>query len=140
MLKIAIVTILVMLSQQQPSDLWQVFEKVEFESRFVDSENASFYFPVFSDKLLQLEGEKVLIKGYYLPVDMSAEGIVISRYPMATCFFCGEAGPESVVMVYPEQAPAGLQMDQEVTFEGVLELNKDDVYSLSFILRKAKRL
>lgn len=140
MLKITLAAILVMFSQQQPLDLWQVFEKVEFESRFVDSENASFYFPVFTDELLHMEGKRVVIKGYYLPIDLSAEGIVISRYPMATCFFCGEAGPESVVMVYSEQAPVGLQMDQEVTFEGVLDLNKDDVYALSFILRRARRL
>lgn len=125
---------------RQSPDLWLIFEKVEFESRYVSSENASFYFPVFSEELLQLEGKRVVIKGYYLPVDMSAGGIVVSRYPMATCFFCGEAGPESVVMVDADVSPSGLQMDQEVTYEGVLELNKDDVYALSFILRKARRL
>ncbi len=121
-------------------DMWNVLEKVPFSSKYVESENASFYFPEFTDELLALEGKKVKITGYYLPIDLTADAIVLSRYPMATCFFCGEAGPESVMMVYPNKKVGALQMDQKVTFEGLLQLNNSDVYQLSFILKDATRL
>ncbi|CAD5292724.1 MULTISPECIES: DUF3299 domain-containing protein [unclassified Imperialibacter] len=124
---------------QSPS-LWKVFEGVRFESKYIDEEKASFYIPQFDDGLLQMDGKKYIIKGYYLPIDLSPKGIVLSRYPMATCFFCGEAGPESVMMIFPTEKLEGLKMDDELTFEGTLKLNDDDVYQLSFILTDAKRL
>lgn len=120
--------------------LWRSFEKVSFESRYVESEQASFYFPSFPEELQKLEGKKVRITGFYLPIDVSSDAVVLSRYPMATCFFCGEAGPESVMMVYPKERLEGLKMDEEVVFEGILELNSKDVYQLSFILKDAKRI
>lgn len=125
---------------QANEGLWRSFEKVRFESRYVESEQASFYFPSFPEELQKLEGKKVRIKGFYLPIDVSSDAVVLSRYPMATCFFCGEAGPESVMMVYPQERLDGLKMDEELVFEGILELNSEDVYQLSFILKDAKRL
>lgn len=122
------------------ADLWAIFEKIPFESRYVESEQASFYLPQLTPEVKRLEGKKVKVTGYYLPVDYSKEAIVVSRYPMATCFFCGEAGPESVMLVYPAGPLSGLRIDEKVTFEGILELNDSDIYQLSFILREARRL
>lgn len=121
-------------------DMWKLFENVPFESRYVEDEKASFYFPTFSGDILKWNKKRVEISGYYLPIDLSPDAIVLSRYPMATCFFCGEAGPESVVMVYTRHKQRGLKMDQKVTFEGTLELNDTDIYQLSFILKDAVRL
>jgi len=132
--------IVLFLSPLQSPNLWKVFEGVRFESKYIDEEKASFYIPQFGDELLQMEGKKYVVKGYYLPIDLSSDGLVLSRYPMATCFFCGEAGPESVMMVFPSKKLEGLRMDDELTFEGTLELNADDVYQLSFILKDARRL
>jgi hypothetical protein len=128
------------ISPLQSPNLWKVFEEVRFESKYIDEEKALFYVPQFGDELLRMEGKKYIIKGYYLPIDLSSSGIVLSRYPMATCFFCGEAGPESVMMVSPTKKLEGLKMDDELIFEGTLELNDDDVYQLSFILKDARRL
>ncbi|WP_416867245.1 MAG: hypothetical protein ACMVP2_07435 [Imperialibacter sp.] len=127
-------------SPLQNPNLWKVFEGVRFESKYIDEEKAVFYVPQFGDELLRMEGQKYVIKGFYLPIDLSSEGIVLSRYPMATCYFCGEAGPESVMMVFPAKKLEGIKMDDELTFEGTLELNDDDVYQLTFILTDAKRL
>lgn len=132
--------VILLVSSLQSPNLWKVFEGVRFESKYIDEEKASFYVPQFGDELLRMEGQKYIIKGYYLPIDLSSSGIVLSRYPMATCFFCGEAGPESVMMIFPTEKLEGLKMDDELTFEGTLELNDDDVYQLTFILMEAKRL
>ncbi|WOK05555.1 hypothetical protein RT717_20990 [Imperialibacter roseus] len=132
--------VILLVSPLQSPNLWKVFEGVRFESKYIDEEKASFYVPQFGDELLSMEGKKYIVKGYYLPIDLSSSGIVLSRYPMATCFFCGEAGPESVMMVFPSKKLEGLKMDDELTFEGTLELNADDVYQLSFILKDARRL
>ncbi|WP_339814845.1 hypothetical protein [uncultured Imperialibacter sp.] len=132
--------VILLVSPLQSPNLWKVFEGVRFESKYIDEEKASFYVPQFGDELLRMEGKKYIVKGYYLPIDLSSSGIVLSRYPMATCFFCGEAGPESVMMVFPSNKLEGLKMDDELTFEGTLELDADDVYQLSFILKDARRL
>jgi hypothetical protein len=140
MIKGILGVLLILVPPAQSTDLWKAFEAVKFESKYIEAEKASFYVPQFNDTLLGMDGKRFTIKGYYLPIDMSSEGIVLSRFPMATCFFCGEAGPESVIMVYPNKKLEGLKMDEQVSFEGVLKLNKSDVYQLTFVLQDAKRL
>ncbi|MEM8848262.1 MAG: hypothetical protein AAGD17_14275 [Bacteroidota bacterium] len=79
----------------------------------------------FSAKLRALEGKKVSITGYLLVLDGKQSIYLLSKNPMASCFFCGNGGPESIV---------DLQFDQKVTYamdalisvEGTFHLNGND--------------
>ena len=56
---------------------------------------------------------------------------------MASCFFCGASGPESVIEINFKSVPP-FKTDQVVTITGVLELNKYDVDHFNYILNKAE--
>ena len=56
---------------------------------------------------------------------------------MASCFFCGASGPESVIEINFKSVPP-FKTDQIVTITGVLELNKYDVDHFNYILNNAE--
>ena len=93
--------------------------------------------PVFSDELKNWDGQKVSISGYVIPLDQSAEQeyFVLSRFPFNNCFFCGNAGPETVAEVYSNK-PFRF-VDTKVRVTGTLKLNADDPLHLFYIFDDA---
>lgn len=78
------------------------------------------------------------MRGHYIPFDLvTRNAVVISKHPYAACFFCGGAGPESVVEVVFKVKKAKFKMDQVVTVKGKLKLNDSDVDRMTFILQEA---
>ena len=63
---------------------------------------------------------------------------MLSANPYSSCFFCGQAGPESVMEIQLLKQYDGLRMDQVITFKGKLRLNADDIYQLNYILEDAE--
>ena len=47
--------------------------------------------------LKEIEGKTITITGYFLDLDPDGEWFMVSKNPFATCFFCGGAGPETVI-------------------------------------------
>jgi hypothetical protein len=121
----------------QGQDLWRVFEKVTFDVKFSEEANGYFYFPEFGPDIKALEGKTVKITGHYLPYDF--EGFfIVSKVPYASCFFCGGAGPESVVAIVPKGKMRKFRSDEVVTFQGKLKLNRDDIDQFNFIIEEAE--
>jgi hypothetical protein len=50
---------------------------------------------------------------------------MVSANPFANCFFCGNAGPETVVELFPGERFRRFNTDEVVTFVGTLNINKD---------------
>ena len=61
---------------------------------------------------------------------------VLSAYPYSQCFFCGNAGPETVVELSFVGKQRRLQMDQLVTIKGKLKLNDSNIYQCNYIFEK----
>ena len=120
------------LSQQ--ADLWEVFGKVQFESIYNEKESTYLLYPKFTDELKDMEGQTVTLSGFYIPMSLDANVIVISRNTYASCFFCGNAGPETVAEVEPRDKFRTFSMDEKITIRGKLKLNRDDIYRLNFII------
>ncbi|MBS9463948.1 homoserine dehydrogenase [Flagellimonas sp. 389] len=55
---------------------------------------------------------------------------------MASCFFCGAAGPETIIEVNFKEKPP-FRTDQIVTVTGILELNRNNVDHCNYILKAA---
>jgi hypothetical protein len=75
--------------------------------------------------------------GYGDFVDYDEDFYVISRYPFANCFFCGGAGPESVVDLRFKGKTRRYETDERLTFKGVFALNANDIYQMNYILEGA---
>ena len=124
-----------MISDDWEELTWRSLENVEFKDVYVEELDAYYWKPSFGQSINDLEGEDVYITGYVIPVDLDEDFYVLSRYPFANCFFCGGAGPESVVdLRFPEKSPRVYQTDERLTFAGKFRLNADDVYQMNYIL------
>ena len=117
---------------------WQKLSDVEFRDVFLEELQAYYWKPTFGPEVLDAEGKDFYITGYVIPVDTDEDFYVLSRYPFANCFFCGGAGPETVVdLQFPNKAPREYVTDERLTFAGTLQLNADDIYQMNYIIKDA---
>lgn len=119
---------------------WQMLAKIEFEEMFNDEMDAFVPYPIFHPLIKALEGKTVQIKGYVIPTEEIGESdiLVLSANPFSQCFFCGNAGPESVMDIKLTGKAPEFDLDQVTTFKGKLKLNDADLYYLNYILEKAE--
>jgi len=96
------------------------------------------YEPQFPSWLDKYKNNKVIIQGYLVPVDVEGNQYALSRYAFSSCFFCGNAAPNTVVELIFNERPDGLITDQFVVVKGILVFNEKDPFRLFFILQKAE--
>ncbi len=75
----------------------------------------------FTSDVKRLEQQLVKIKGFMIPLDTEGKEYALSAYPMSECFFCGNAGPTSMVELVLRE-PRRYHLDDYVTFIGNLIL------------------
>jgi hypothetical protein len=94
--------------------------------------------PKFPAGLKAMDGKKFTLDGFVIPMQTASNHnyFVLSRYPFQNCFFCGGAGPETVVEVYSDKKYS--LTDQRVRVTGTLKLNENDPLHLFFILEQAQ--
>ena len=124
--------------QSQKVITWDVLKNVEFDEIWSEEFQAYYMVPKFGKTIQALDGKVVQIRGFIIPVDIVQDYYVLSANPYSSCFFCGQAGPESVMEIQMVKQYDGLRMDQVLTFKGKLRLNVDDIYQLNYILEDAE--
>lgn len=117
-------------SQAQLIVDWSAFTGTGYEL----NEDGAYVNPEYTETLKQLDGKMIMLKGYIVPVDVQLQTYVLSAYPLAQCFFCGNAGPETVVQLYFKNAPPRLLTDQYVVLMGRLKLEQVKPGSFFFTL------
>lgn len=124
------------LGQGTSSENWKTLEQLEYEKS--TDEYGEIYVPKFGADIRQLEGKEIELSGYIIPFEgmFAPDHLIISSVPVASCFFCGGAGPESVAEVYLTESVK--YTAKKVTVIGKLELNDADVDQLMYILRDAQ--
>ena len=118
----------------QESIDWNTLSDVSFESTYYPDIDEYLWFPTFGESVKKLEGKEVSIQGYIIPVDLEEGYFVLSAYPYSACFFCGNAGPESVMSLKFKSKPRRYELDEVATFKGKLRINDSDVDELNYIL------
>ncbi|MGF1532155.1 MAG: hypothetical protein ACFCUI_00500 [Bernardetiaceae bacterium] len=122
-------------AQGQP-DLWRELSKVTYEKRYNPEIEENINYPVFGDNIKALDGKMVTVSGYVIPLEIGSDYFVLSAFPFASCFFCGAAGPETVMEVYSAK-PFRVTSDARITVRGRLSLNQEDINHLMFMLHDA---
>ena len=117
---------------------WELLKNVEFDEIWSEEFQAYYMVPKFSESVKEMDGKEVQIRGFIIPVDIVQDYYVLSANPYSSCFFCGQAGPESVMEIQMIKKHEGLRMDQVITYKGTLKLNVDDIYQLNYILEDAE--
>lgn len=120
---------------------WKMLSDVTFEEEYSEEVQAYIPYPTFGEQLKALEGRVVQIEGYIIPLEETGDEtiLVLSAQPYSSCFFCGGAGPESVmdIKLKPDEKRR-FTTDERMTFRGRLRLNDHDLYYLNYILEEAE--
>lgn len=116
---------------------WKQLADVRFSKKLNRELDMYFLYPNFGASVMQLEGKEIMVRGYMIPVDSENDVYVLSAQPMAMCFFCGGAGPESIIELQFRDKRQRFKTDAVKTISGKLVLNRDDVEHLNYILKDA---
>ena len=116
---------------------WKTLAKITYVKEYDEIMGFKIDKPVFSDKVKELAEKEVTVKGYIIPVEgyKSHTEFIFSAYPYNMCFFCGGAGPETVMEVLSLE-PVKYTAEQ-VVLKGKLVLNSDDINRLMYLLEDA---
>jgi hypothetical protein len=117
---------------------WNLLADVKFNQKFSE-EYGSYDEALFGKWILPFDGKEVSISGFMIPLDGMGLSWVLSRNPNATCFFCGAAGPETVIEL--RLKPSALKkykLDERRTFKGKLKLNRINLEHLTYVLMDAE--
>lgn len=117
---------------------WEILRDVTFSKKWFEAEQVYMLYPTFGPSVKKLNNKEVAITGYVIPRDLDAGLYVLSAFPFSACFFCGGAGPESVMTLNLAKSNRKFKTDERLTFKGILKLNADDIYELNYILDNAE--
>ena len=123
---------------QSADNMWKTLAKITFKKEYDEMLGFKVDVPVFSKEIMAKEGQEVTVRGYIIPVEgyKSHKEFVFSAFPYNMCFFCGGAGPETVMEV---EAKNPVKYTAEaVTLKGKLRLNSLDINRLMYLLEDAE--
>lgn len=120
------------MSAQQ--SIWKTLSKITYQQEYNELFGFKVDIPVFSEPIIKLEDTVIEVKGYIIPIEgyKSHKEFMFSAFPYNMCFFCGGAGPETVMEVSASE-PIEYSAEQ-VIIKGKLKLNADDINRMMYIL------
>lgn len=120
----------------QNENFWQVLAEVSFVNE-KDAQGYTIEKPVFSKYLKTFNRKKIVLRGYIIPLEESGgKGkFMLSSLPFNICYFCGAAGPETVVEI--ESLEKITFTTKKIAMEGTLLLNDSDPDHHIYILKSS---
>lgn len=125
-------------SAQENTNIWRTLSKISYKKEYDPLLGFKIDKPVFSDQIKQLEGKEITVKGYIIPVEgyKSHKEFIFSQFPYNMCFFCGGAGPETVMEVVSLDAVK--YTTEPIVLRGILRLNSDDIDRLMYKIENVR--
>ena len=123
----------------EKENTWKTLSRITYKKEYDELMGFKIDKPVFSEKVKALAGKEIVIKGYIIPVEgyKSHKEFILSAFPYNMCFFCGGAGPETVMEV--EASEAVKYQADAIYLKGTLELNADDINRLMYKIVNATK-
>jgi hypothetical protein len=124
----------------QDENIWKTLAKVAYKKEYNELLGFKVDVPVFSPEIKALDGEEITVRGYVIPTEgfKSHKEFVFSAFPYNMCYFCGGAGPETVMEV--EAVEAVKFTSDPIVLRGILQLNAKDINRLMYKIIEAKQL
>ncbi|MEM6633719.1 MAG: DUF3299 domain-containing protein [Bacteroidota bacterium] len=115
---------------------WETLAEVTFDFKYIPEKNKLDSNPSFPAEVQALNGKKVQIRGYVIPMKADKKAYALSEFPNASCFFCGNAGLETVMELHTKNKRKSFKIDEVCTFTGTLRLSTQ-IEELPFVLENA---
>lgn len=119
---------------------WKFLSHVDYEDKYYPEWEAWYLVPKFDESILAIDGHRIIIKGYIIPLDAEGGVFALSAYPFSACFFCGGAGPESVMSLKFKSKPKKYSTDDVIMLTGTLKLNSTDFEDFNYILQEVEEI
>ena len=104
---------------------WKLLGMIKFVKKPNKDYPEGVMFPIINSTLKAKNKKRIAMSGFIVPIDNTT--YALSKNVFASCFFCGQAGPETIMGIKFKGATPKLKTDQYVTLEGNFRVNETDV-------------
>lgn len=104
---------------------WKLLGAIKFVKKQHKDYPEGVMFPIINSTLKAKNKKKIAMSGFIVPIDNTT--YALSKNVFASCFFCGQAGPETIMGIKFKGATPKLKTDQYVTLEGNFRVNENDI-------------
>lgn len=104
---------------------WKLLGMIKFVKKPNKDYPDGVMFPIINSTLKAKNKKRIAMSGFIVPIDNTT--YALSKNVFASCFFCGQAGPETIMGIKFKGSTPKLKTDQYVTLEGNFRINETDV-------------
>jgi hypothetical protein len=104
---------------------WKLLGQIKYIKKPSPDYPEGVMYPVINSTLKPKQGKPIVMSGFIIPIDNKS--YALSKNVFASCFFCGQAGPETIMGIKFKNAATKLKTDQYVTLSGTFRYNDADV-------------
>ena len=104
---------------------WKLLGQIKFLKKPSKEYPEGVMFPVINPVLKTKNSHTIYMTGFIVPIDN--KNYALSKNVFASCFFCGQAGPETIMGIKFKNPGTKLKTDQYVTLQGTFRYNDSDV-------------
>lgn len=130
--------------QAQPNkNVWSTLALMKYERQYAESDGiggnagqAGRFRPIIEE----MDGDEIELRGYIIPLNgKKAQSLfMFSAYPYDMCFFCGKAGPESVMEVTMLPGKQVEYSDDSIILKGTFRFMPNDPNGIMYKLDNAE--
>lgn len=104
---------------------WKLLAQIKYLKKPSKDYPEGVMYPIINTTLKAKNKKTVTMSGFIVPIDN--KNYALSKNVFASCFFCGKAGPETIMGLKFKNPNMKLKTDQYVTVEGTFRYNDTDV-------------
>lgn len=104
---------------------WKLLGQIKYIKKASADYPEGVMFPVVNPTLKAKNKKPIVMSGFIIPIDN--KNYALSKNVFASCFFCGQAGPETIMGIKFKNPNMKLKTDQYVTIQGTFRYNDSDV-------------
>jgi hypothetical protein len=104
---------------------WKLLGQIKYIKKASPDYPEGVMFPVVNTTLKAKNKKPIVMSGFIIPIDN--KNYALSKNVFASCFFCGQAGPETIMGIKFKNPNMKLKTDQYVTLQGTFRYNDSDV-------------
>lgn len=103
---------------------WTLLGRIKFVTQ-PDDIYGQVEWPQVNQQLKATQGKEIVMSGFIIPIDN--ESYALSKNVFASCFFCGQAGPETIMGIKFKDPSIRLKTDTYVSLKGKFRYNEKNV-------------
>ena len=126
----------------QQTNVWNTLGMMKFERQYAEGDIGSQAGSGgrFRTLIENMDGDEIEVKGYVIPLSgkKAQSNFMFSAYPYNMCFFCGKAGPESVMEVFMKDNKTVNFSEKPIKIVGTFRFYPNDPNEIMYKLENAR--